>query len=158
MLNCLYNEKKKYIVFNKKIYYDYSVQEEINAGIILKGWEVKSLRLNRVSINNSYVSILSNKVYSFNININPLKTICNHIQYDVNRKKQLLLKKKEIELLKNYNKIKNFTLVTVGLFWKKSWCKLKIAVAKGKKKYDKRILLKKKEWNIKKSRFLKKDI
>ncbi|QJC32233.1 SsrA-binding protein SmpB [Enterobacteriaceae endosymbiont of Donacia versicolorea] len=146
------------MVFNKKIYYDYFIQEEINAGIILKGWEVKSLRLNRVSINNSYVSILSNKVYSFNININPLKTICNHIQYDPNRKKQLLLKKKEIELLKSYNKIKNFTLVTVGLFWKKSWCKLKIAIAKGKKQYDKRILLKKKEWNIKKSRFLKKNI
>ncbi|QJC33098.1 SsrA-binding protein SmpB [Enterobacteriaceae endosymbiont of Donacia semicuprea] len=154
----MYNGKKKYIILNKKIYYNYFIQKEINAGIILKGWEIKSLRLNRVSINNSFVSIISNKVYLFNLNINPLKTICSHLLYDCNRKKQLLLKKKEIELLKSYNKLKNFTIITVGLFWKKSWCKIKIAIAKGKKKYDKRILLKNKEWNIKKSRFLKKNI
>nr|WP_281352655.1 SsrA-binding protein SmpB [Enterobacteriaceae endosymbiont of Donacia clavipes] len=146
------------MILNKKIYYNYFIQKEMNAGIILKGWEIKSLRLNRVSINNSFVSIISNKVYLFNLNINPLKTICSHLQYDCNRKKQLLLKKKEIELLKNYNKLKNFTIITIGLFWKKSWCKIKIAIAKGKKKYDKRILLKNKEWNIKKSRFLKRSI
>ncbi|QJC35911.1 SsrA-binding protein SmpB [Enterobacteriaceae endosymbiont of Donacia sparganii] len=146
------------MILNKKIFYDFFIKEKINAGIILKGWEVKSLRLNRVAIINSYISILYNNVYVFNLKINPLETICNHIQCDINRKKQLLLKKKEIELLKNYINLKNFTVVVLGLFWKKSWCKLKIAIVKGKKKYDKRNILKNKEWNINKKRFLKKDI
>ncbi|QJC36255.1 SsrA-binding protein [Enterobacteriaceae endosymbiont of Donacia cincticornis] len=69
-----------------------------------------------------------------------------------------MLKKKEIEFLKNYINNKSFTIVVIGLFWKKSWCKINIAVVKGKKKYDKRNILKKKIWNIKKIRLLKKSI
>ncbi|QJC34325.1 SsrA-binding protein SmpB [Enterobacteriaceae endosymbiont of Donacia cinerea] len=157
MIKYFYNGKKKYIIFNKKIYYNFFIQEKINAGLILQGWEVKSLRLNRVNIINSYISFLNNKIYVFNLGINPIKTICNHIQYDNNRKKQLLLKKKEIELLRNYIYLNRFTAVVIGLFWKKSWCKLKIAVVKGKKKYDKRNIIKNKEWNINKLRFLKKN-
>ncbi|QJC38713.1 SsrA-binding protein SmpB [Enterobacteriaceae endosymbiont of Donacia fulgens] len=153
-----YNGKKKYIIFNKKIFYNFFIKEKMNAGLILQGWEVKSLRLNRVNIINSYISFIYNKVFVFNLNISPTITACNHIQYDDNRKKQLLLKKKEIELLKNYINLKGFTIVVMGLFWKKSWCKLKIAVVKGKKKYDKRNILKNKEWNFNKLRFLKKNI
>ncbi|QJC37484.1 SsrA-binding protein SmpB [Enterobacteriaceae endosymbiont of Donacia thalassina] len=145
-------------MFNKKIYYNFFIKEKINAGLILKGWEVKSLRSNKVTIINSYISFAYNKIYVYNLNISPIKTTCSHIKYENNRKKQLLLTKKEIELLKNYINLKNFTVVVIGLFWKKSWCKLTIAIVKGKKKYDKRNILKKKEWNIKKLSFLKKNI
>ncbi|QJC29677.1 SsrA-binding protein SmpB [Enterobacteriaceae endosymbiont of Plateumaris pusilla] len=152
--------KKNYIILNKKIYHDFFIKEEIEAGIILQGWEVKSLRLNKITISNSYVSIFHNstKVFLLNSNINPLNTICNHIKYNPIRKRELLLNKKEIFLLKNYLNCKGFTIVVIGLYWKKSWCKLKIAVVKGKKKYDKRHLLKKKEWNINKMRLIKKNI
>ncbi|QJC37893.1 SsrA-binding protein SmpB [Enterobacteriaceae endosymbiont of Donacia bicoloricornis] len=153
-----YNGKKKYIIFNKKIFYNFFIEKKLNAGLVLQGWEVKSLRLKQVTIINSYISFLYNKVFVFNLNINPIITVCNHTKYDINRKKQLLLKKKEIELLKNYISLKNYTVVVMGLFWKKSWCKLKIAVVKGKKKYDKRNILKNKEWNFNKLRFLKKNI
>ncbi|QJC37138.1 SsrA-binding protein SmpB [Enterobacteriaceae endosymbiont of Donacia vulgaris] len=158
MIKYFYNGKKKYIIFNKKVYHNFFIKEKINAGLVLQGWEVKSLRLNRVSIINSYISFLYNKVYVFNLNINPIKTICNHIKYDNNRKKQLLLQKKEIELLKNYINLKGFTAVVIGLFWKKSWCKLTVAVVKGKRKYDKRNIIKNKEWSINKLRLLKKNI
>ncbi|QJC28871.1 SsrA-binding protein SmpB [Enterobacteriaceae endosymbiont of Plateumaris consimilis] len=154
------NEKKKYIILNKKIYHDFFIKKEIEAGIILQGWEVKSLRFNNITINNSYVSILhnSNKVFLLNSHINPLNTICNHIKYNPVRKRELLLNKKEIFLLKNFLNSKGFTIVVVSLYWKKSWCKLKIAVAKGKKQYDKRHLLKSKEWNIDRMRIIKKNI
>nr|WP_281351264.1 SsrA-binding protein SmpB [Enterobacteriaceae endosymbiont of Donacia bicoloricornis] len=146
------------MIFNKKIFYNFFIEKKLNAGLVLQGWEVKSLRLKQVTIINSYISFLYNKVFVFNLNINPIITVCNHTKYDINRKKQLLLKKKEIELLKNYISLKNYTVVVMGLFWKKSWCKLKIAVVKGKKKYDKRNILKNKEWNFNKLRFLKKNI
>ncbi|QJC29232.1 SsrA-binding protein SmpB [Enterobacteriaceae endosymbiont of Plateumaris rustica] len=151
--------KKKYIIFNKKIYHNFFIKKEIEAGIILQGWEVKSLRLNKITIINSYISVIHNdKVFLLNSNINPLNTICNHIKFNSIRKRELLLNKKEIYLLKDYLNNKGFTVVVIGLYWKKSWCKLKIAIVKGKKKYDKRSLLKNKEWNINKLRIIKKNI
>ncbi|QJC35024.1 SsrA-binding protein SmpB [Enterobacteriaceae endosymbiont of Donacia piscatrix] len=150
--------KEKFFVFNKKVYYNFFIKEKINAGLILKGWEVKSLRLNKVTIINSYVTVLDKKIYVYNLDISPLKTVCNHIQFDSKRVKQLLLKKKEIEFLQNYINKKGFTIVVLGLFWKKSWCKINLAVVKGKKKHDKRNILKKKIWNVKKTRLLKKNI
>ncbi|QJC31814.1 SsrA-binding protein SmpB [Enterobacteriaceae endosymbiont of Donacia tomentosa] len=152
-------KRKKYIFFNKKIYHDFYIKEEIEAGIILKGWEVKSLKLNKVAINNSYVNITSNnRVYLLNSHISPLSTACNYSDYIPNRKRELLLNKKELNNLKNYIHMKGFTIVVIGFFWKRYWCKLQIAVAKGKKEYDKRSLLKQKEWKINKLHFFKKSI
>ncbi|WP_281352072.1 SsrA-binding protein SmpB [Enterobacteriaceae endosymbiont of Donacia cincticornis] len=145
-------------MFNKKVYYNFFIKERIDAGLVLKGWEVKSLRSKKVTIINSYITIINKKIYVYNLNISPLKTVCNHTKFNSKRVKQLLLKKKEIEFLKNYINNKSFTIVVIGLFWKKSWCKINIAVVKGKKKYDKRNILKKKIWNIKKIRLLKKSI
>ncbi|QJC35443.1 SsrA-binding protein SmpB [Enterobacteriaceae endosymbiont of Donacia proxima] len=150
--------EKKFFIFNKKVYYNFFIKERINAGLILKGWEVKSLRLNKATIVNSYVTILNRKIYICNLNISPLKTVCNYVKCNSKRMKQLLLKKKEIEFLQNYINNKGFTIVVLGLFWKKSWCKINLAIVKGKKKHDKRNILKKKIWNIKKIRLLKKSI
>ncbi|QJC30630.1 SsrA-binding protein SmpB [Enterobacteriaceae endosymbiont of Neohaemonia nigricornis] len=150
------NEKKKYIVLNKKIYHNFFIQKNIEAGIILQGWEVKSLRLGNVTINNSYVNILPNgKIYLLNTKITPLITHCSHVKYICDRNKELLLHKKEIEFLQTYIKNKSFTIVVIGLYWKKSFCKANIAIAKGKKNFDKRNLLKLKEWNINKLRIKK---
>ncbi|QJC33851.1 SsrA-binding protein SmpB [Enterobacteriaceae endosymbiont of Donacia provostii] len=150
--------EKKFFIFNKKVYNNFFIKERFDAGLILKGWEVKSLRFNKGTIINSYITIINKKIYLYNFDINPLKTVCSHINFNSKRIKQLLLKKKEINLLQNYINSQGFTIVVIGLFWKKSLCKANIAVVKGKKKYDKRNLLKKKIWNIKKIRLLKKNI
>ncbi|QJC30982.1 SsrA-binding protein SmpB [Enterobacteriaceae endosymbiont of Macroplea appendiculata] len=150
--------KKKIIILNKKIYHNFFIQKNIETGIILQGWEVKSLRACQITINNSYVNIINNKIYLINTYITPLITSCNHNQYTINRKRELLLHTKEIELIKNYINKQHLTVVLISLYWYRSFCKTNIALAKGKNKIDKRNLLKYKEWNINKLRIQKKYI
>ncbi|QJC31395.1 SsrA-binding protein SmpB [Enterobacteriaceae endosymbiont of Macroplea mutica] len=150
--------KKKIIILNKKIYHNFFIQKNIETGIILQGWEVKSLRAHQITINNSYVNIINNKIYLINTYITPLITSCNHNQYIINRKRELLLHTKEIELIKNYVNKQHLTVVLISLYWHKSFCKTNVALARGKHKIDKRNLLKYKEWNINKLRIQKKYI
>ncbi|BGI51195.1 MAG: SsrA-binding protein SmpB [Arsenophonus endosymbiont of Ceratovacuna japonica] len=146
------------IILNKKAYHEYFISEEIEAGIVLKGWEVKSLRVGKVNISNSYILLKKSEAYFFGATIIPLNTKFYHTSNDSIRTRKLLLNK--FELVSLFGKInrKGYTIITLSLYWKKAWCKVKIGIAKGKKDHDKRHLIKDREWKLDKDRIMKKSI
>ncbi|QCI24333.1 SsrA-binding protein SmpB [Buchnera aphidicola (Muscaphis stroyani)] len=148
--------KSSNIILNKKAYYDYFVEKKFESGLILQGWEVKSIRSGQINISESYVMHDKNEMYLFNAIVQPLHMSSNHKICDPKRKKKLLLHKKEINFLSIKNKKKGYTLVALSLFWKKSWCKLEFGLAKGKNIRDKRTENQKQQWKKEQSKILKK--
>ncbi|CAL4321912.1 SsrA-binding protein [Buchnera aphidicola (Protaphis terricola)] len=150
------NYKLSTICTNKKAHYNYFIEETFQSGLVLKGWEIKSIKLGRINITESYVSNISHEMYLCNSIIQPLSTISSHISCDPLRKRKLLLHKNEINYLSiKKNKI-GYTLIALSLLWKKSWCKLLIGLAKGKSKVDKREDEKRNAWRKEKLKILKK--
>lgn len=146
-------KKNKDIIINKYIFHEYNIIKEFTAGIVLKGWEVKSLRSKKINIENGYVFIKDNESYFSGVKFQPL--ISTKLENNLNKKNhKLLLKRKEINYLKEYNQKYHYTIVIISIFWKKNWAKAKIAIVKGKNKQDKRNEIKNKEWKIKKARIL----
>lgn len=125
------------ILQNNHIYYKYSIEEKFEAGIALLGWEVKSIRLKLISLDKSYVSFKNQEAYIYNFIIQT-KIKTNNLIYDPVRIRKLLLKKKELFFLQKKTSCYGYTIVILSLFWKNSWIKANIGLAKGKKKYDKR--------------------
>ncbi|MDV3204509.1 MAG: SsrA-binding protein SmpB [Sweet potato little leaf phytoplasma] len=135
---------KQKVIFNKKANYDYFLDKKYSAGIQLLGNEVKSIRLGQVHLDNSYVCIDNNELFVINMKIT--KYSCsNNFDYIDNRKKKLLLKKKEILQIKNKIKTHNLAIIPIKIFNQRNLFKLEIALARGKKKYDKRQDLKNKD-------------
>ncbi|MCV2500040.1 MAG: SsrA-binding protein SmpB [Candidatus Lightella neohaematopini] len=146
--------KNNIICLKKNVSVNYDLKREINVGIILYGWEIKSLRKNKINIKYSYVSIINKEAYLINSEFQPL--ITSNINFiNIKRDRKLLLKKQELYLLSNYIKQKKYTVIPLLIFWKKHLVKIRIGIVKGKKKYDKRIDIKRKEWLITKSRSIK---
>ena len=128
----------KIITKNKRATYDYQLKERYEAGLLLSGTEVKSLRLGKASIAESYISIdRNNEVWAYNINI-PQYEFGNIHNHEETRKRKLLLNKKEIEIIKHQIKAGGMTLIPTILYFKKSLVKIEIALGKGKKLHDKR--------------------
>ena len=128
----------KIIAKNKRASYDYNLVERYEAGMLLKGTEVKSLRLGKATIAESYIQIDKNdEVWAYNINIPHYEfgNINNHEEF---RKRKLLLNKKEIEIVKHQLKAGGMTLIPTILYFKNSLVKLEIALGRGKKLHDKR--------------------
>ncbi|MCV2502445.1 MAG: SsrA-binding protein SmpB [Candidatus Lightella neohaematopini] len=146
--------KNNIICIKKNISVNYDLQKEIDVGIILHGWEIKSLRKNKINIKYSYVSIIDREAYLINSEFQPLITSSIN-SIDIKRNRKLLLKKQELYLLSNYIKQKGYTVIPLLIFWKKHLVKIKIGIVKGKKNYDKRMHIKRKEWLITKSRNIK---
>ncbi|MDV3143666.1 MAG: SsrA-binding protein SmpB [Candidatus Phytoplasma australasiaticum] len=135
---------KQKVIFNKKANYDYFLDKKYSAGIQLLGNEVKSIRLGQVHLDNSYVCIDNNELFVINMKIT--KYSCsNDFDHIDNRKKKLLLKKKEILQIKNKIKTHNLAIIPIKIFNQHNLFKLEIALARGKKKYDKRQDLKNKD-------------
>ncbi|QCI17077.1 SsrA-binding protein SmpB [Buchnera aphidicola (Aphis helianthi)] len=151
-----HNLKLSTIYTNKKAYYNYFIEETFQSGLVLQGWEIKSIREGKINISESYISNHLHEMYLFNSIIQPLNTTSNHFPCDPIRKRKLLLHRNEINYLSiQKNKI-GYTLITLSLFWKKSWCKLNFGLAKGKNKIDKREEDKKNTWKREKLNILKK--
>ena len=134
----------KLIANNKKAYHDYFIEDTYEAGIALVGTEVKSLRMGKCSIKEAFVGLDGDEVYVYRMNISPYEK-GNIFNKDPLRPKKLLLHKKEIEKLSSKMKEKGFTIVPVEVYFKGSLVKVEIALAKGKKQYDKRESLKEKD-------------
>lgn len=128
---------------NKKASFDYFLETRYEAGIELVGTEVKSIKLGKVSIKESFVRIIKNEVFILNMNVTGYKYGNIH-NIDEKRARKLLLNKKEIEKLKEKTSIKGYTIVPVSIYSKNRLVKVEIALAKGKKNYDKRESLKEK--------------
>ena len=143
------------IARNKKAWHDYFIEEEFEAGLILEGWEVKSLRAGAAQLKESYVIIRNGELFLFGAHFSPLKTASTHVRPDPVRSRKLLLHQTEIDKLTGAVERRGYTLVPLALYWKRSRAKLQIALAKGKKQYDKRAAIRQKEWDREQHRLLK---
>ena len=133
------------IADNKKAAYNYFFEEKFEAGVVLQGWEVKSLREGKVQLTDGYVVIREGEMYVIGLQINPLNTASSHISPDSVRTKKLLLHKEEIRRLTGKVEQKGYTLVALNLHWKTGKVKCEIALAKGKAEHDKRNTIKDRE-------------
>ena len=131
-------------IVNKKAYFNYFIDNEIEAGIVLKGTEIKSVRKGSVNLTDSYVRIKKNEAYIINMFIDKYDegNIFNH---EPTRERKLLLHKKEIKRLLELTSRDGYTLVPVKLYIKNDKAKISIVIAKGKKLYDKRETIKKRD-------------
>ena len=143
------------IVRNKKARHDYYIEDSFEAGMELLGWEVKSLRLKKVELMDSYVLIKEGEAFLLGCNITPLDTTNTHTVADPSRTKKLLLHKKELARLFSATQKKGHTCVCTKLYWKGHLVKCQIALAKGKQAHDKRSSVKEREWNIDKQRIVR---
>ena len=143
------------ITISKKARYDFFIEQSYDAGLVLEGWEVKSLKAGHVQLNESYALIKSGEIFLIGALITPLGSASSHKLHDPRRTRKLLLNRKEINMLIGAVERKGYTLVPVKLFWKKKRVKLQLGLAKGKKQQDKRQYLKEKDWQRDKARLLK---
>lgn len=143
------------IAQNKKARFDYSIQETYEAGLMLSGWEVKSLRQGKVQIKESYILLKNNEAWLFGALITPLISASTHLFHDPLRLRKLLMHRREIDRLMGLIDRKGYTLVPLSLYWSKGKIKISIGLAKGKKLHDKRATEKERDWNRDKQRILK---
>jgi SsrA-binding protein len=148
--------KSSIIATNKKARADYFIEKEFDAGLVLEGWEVKSLRSGKGQLTDSYVMFKNSEAWLIGLHIYPLLSASTHITPDPQRTRKLLLHKKEIELIFGKVKQQGYSCVPLKMFWNKQMVKCKIALVRGKKDYDKRHAIKERDWKIQKSRLLKK--
>ncbi|SPY95734.1 SsrA-binding protein (small protein B) [Proteus mirabilis] len=144
------------IALNKRARHEYFIEDEIEAGLSLQGWEVKSLRAGKANISDSYVIMRDGEAYLFGATITPLNVASTHVVCDPTRTRKLLLKQRELANLYGQINRDGYTVVALSLYWKNAWCKIKIGVAKGKKDHDKRDTIKDREWKLDKARIMKK--
>ncbi|MBQ6814138.1 MAG: SsrA-binding protein SmpB [Lachnospiraceae bacterium] len=130
-------EPAKLIANNKKAYFDYFIEETYEAGICLHGTEVKSMRMGKCSIKEAFIRIEKGEVYAYNMHISPYEK-GNIFNKDPLRPKKLMLHKSEINKLTGQLATKGYTLVPLEVYFKGSLVKVKIGLARGKKLYDKR--------------------
>lgn len=140
------------IALNKKARHDFFVEEELEAGIVLQGWEIKSLRDGRGQLTDSYVIIKNGEPWILGLLITPLLSASTHVVAEGLRTRKLLLNHKEIRKLTALIDRKGYSLVALSLYWKNNYIKVKLAVVKGKKEHDKRATLKDREWERSKQR------
>ncbi|NVJ62132.1 MAG: SsrA-binding protein SmpB [Gammaproteobacteria bacterium] len=143
------------IVQNKKARHEYFIEETFEAGLVLEGWEVKSLRASKVNLSDSYVFLKDGEAWLLSCHISPLQTVSTHITANPTRYRKLLLHNRELAKLFGSQNRDGYTIVALKLYWKKNRVKLEVGLAKGKKLHDKRATEKEREWNRSKQRILK---
>ncbi|XBC39447.1 MAG: SsrA-binding protein SmpB [Buchnera aphidicola (Nurudea shiraii)] len=155
-------ERKKYnnlitkIAFNKKAKYKYFIKETLEVGLVLLGWEVKAFKSGNINISDSYISFNSGEFYLIGAQFNALPTTQSYSSCIFNRDRKILLNKHEIMFLYQKMYKSGYTIITLSCFLKNNWCKMKIAIAKGKTQHDKREEKKQAQWNLEKIKIFKK--
>ena len=144
------------IVQNKKAFHDYFIEEKYEAGIVLEGWEVKSLRAGKINLSDAHVIIKHNEAWLLGAQIQPLPTAATHTLPDSTRTRKLLLKRRELDHLIGHVERMGYTLIPLSLYWSRNVIKMKLGLAKGKKSHDKRETIKDRDWKREQSRIMKK--
>ena len=126
------------IVDNKKAFHDYFIEERYEAGMVLEGWEVKSIRAGRAQLKEAYVIIRNAEIFLFGAHISPLPTASTHVSPDPVRTRKLLLKSEEIKRLIGKVERAGYTLLPLNLHYQRGRIKCEVGLAKGKKQHDKR--------------------
>jgi len=143
------------IALNRRARHEYFIEENLEAGLTLQGWEVKSLRAGKAQITEAYVIVKDGEAWLLGAHVNPLPTTSTHFVADPTRTRKLLLHRAEIDRLVGAVERKGYTLVPLRLYWKKGNVKLEVGLARGKKAHDKRATEKDRDWAREKSRILK---
>lgn len=143
------------IALNKKARHDFHIEDKLEAGLVLQGWEVKSLRAGRIQITDSYVMLRDGEAWLIACHMPPLLSASTHISPSPMRARKLLLHRRELARLIGAVERKGFTLVPLALYWRRGRAKLEVGVAKGKKEHDKRADLKNRDWQRDKQRILR---
>lgn len=143
------------IIENKKAFHDYFIEDRIEAGLVLEGWEAKAIRAGRVQIKEAYVVIRAAELWLIGAHIAALATASTHIKPDPIRSRKLLMKTAEIDKLIGKVERAGYALVPINLHYKAGRIKLEVGLAKGKKQHDKRASEKEREWDREKQRLMR---
>ena len=143
------------IVDNRKAYHDYFIDDRFEAGIVLEGWEVKAIRDGRVQLKEAYVIARNGEIFLFGAHISPLNSASSHVHPEAIRTRKLLLHAAEISKLIGKVEQSGFTMVPINLHYLRGRVKCEIALAKGKKQYDKRHAEKDKDWQREHQKIMK---
>jgi len=143
------------IALNKRARFEYHLEERIEAGVSLLGWEVKALRAGNIQFGESHVLVRRGEAFLFGTVINPLTSASSHVDRDPMRTRRLLLHKHELARLIGQVERKGYTLIPTAMYWSRGKVKVEIALAKGKKQHDKRRTEKERDWQREKGRILK---
>ena len=144
-----------HIASNRRARFDYELLERFEAGVVLLGWEVKSLRVSGADLSDSYVRILRGEAWLIGARITPLPTVARHEAPDPSRSRKLLLHEAQIAKLNTHTTRQGATCVPVSLYWRRGRVKCEIALARGKKRHDKREVEKQRDWNRQKQRLMR---
>ncbi len=143
------------IVQNRKASHDYFVEERFEAGLVLEGWEVKSIRAGRAQITEAYVVVRNEALWLLGAHISPLPTASTHVTPDPTRTRKLLMHAEEIHKMIGKVEQRGYTLIPLDLHYKGGRIKLEIGLAKGKQQHDKRAADKDKQWQREKQRLIR---
>ena len=140
---------------NKKARHDYILQDKIEAGIELQGWEVKSIRSGKVNLSDSYVTLHKGEAFLVGSTIQPLNQASSHVVCEPLRQRKLLLNKRELDKLIGSVERQGYSILATAMYWKKNWVKVEIYLGKGKHEHDKRDAVKDRDWARDKERMMK---
>jgi len=143
------------IARNRIARHDYFIEDDIEVGMVLEGWEVKSLRNGNLQLKESYVMVKNGEIWIIGAHISPLGSASTHVKTDATRTRKLLAHRNEIDRLVGLVERKGYTLVALSAYWSRGRAKLKIGIAKGKKAHDKRASSKERDWKRDQARILK---
>lgn len=143
------------IAHNRKARHEFFIEEKFEAGVVLEGWEVKSLREGKCQLSDSYVLVRNGEAWLSNALITALKTASTHVVPQPQRDRKLLLNRSELNKLIGAVERKGYTLIPLTMYWKRGKAKLEIALAKGKQMHDKRATMKERDWQRDKERLFK---
>ena len=152
------NDKKsaeRVIAVNRRARHDYFIEDTFEAGLVLEGWEVKSLREGSAQLTEGYVHLKNGEAFLIGAHFSPLRTTSSHVKADPTRTRKLLLSRTELDRLVGAVERKGYTLVPLDLHWTRGRAKLEIGLARGKKQHDKRATKKERDWQRQKERMLK---
>lgn len=143
------------IIDNRKAFHDYFIEERIETGLVLEGWEVKAIRAGRVQLKESYVIWKNGAFWLLGCHISPLQSASTHVKPDPTRTRKLLMNQAEINRFIGKVERAGYTMVALDLHYKKGRIKVEVGLAKGKKLHDKRESAKEREWQREKQRLMK---
>ena len=143
------------IALNRVARHDYFIEDEIEVGLVLEGWEVKSLRNGSLQLKESYVMVKNGEIWLTGAHISPLNSASTHVKANPTRNRKLLAHRNEIDRLVGMVERKGFTLIALAAYWSRGRAKLKLGIARGKKAHDKRASIKDRDWKRDQARILK---
>jgi SsrA-binding protein len=143
------------IVLNRKARHDFYIEDRLEAGVVLEGWEVKSLRAGKIQIIDGYIALKNGEAFLQGAVITPMLSASTHVDADPRRTRKLLLHHGEISRLIGAVDRKGYTIIATAMYWKRGKAKVELGLAKGKKQHDKRASDKSKDWDREKGRIMK---